>query len=194
MTNPPIPTAPATPDNGNQAAETPGAARATWQRSIDDPNQFWLEAAQLLDWQTPPTVALEQPNDDEWTWFPDGTLNASVNALDRHVAAGHGDRTAVIYDSAMTGSQRSLTYAELLERTAKFAGVLRDHSETSLLGAGVDFAWFPLSNPGIISIPLGFFLGWLGSVTSRQREDPRLAAEMEVRALTGHGAEPPVHH
>ncbi|WP_282853053.1 solute symporter family protein [Gulosibacter sediminis] len=67
-------------------------------------------------------------------------------------------------------------------------------SETSLLGAGVDFAWFPLSNPGIISIPLGFFLGWLGSVTSRQREDPRLAAEMEVRALTGHGAEPPVHH
>jgi cation/acetate symporter len=67
-------------------------------------------------------------------------------------------------------------------------------AETSLLGAGVDFAWFPLNNPGIVSIPLGFFLGWLGSVTSRQREDVRLAAEMEVRALTGHGAEPPVHH
>lgn len=67
-------------------------------------------------------------------------------------------------------------------------------SETALFGANVDFAWFPLSNPGIISIPLGFFLGWLGSVTSRQREDARLAAEMEVRALTGHGAEPPVHH
>jgi cation/acetate symporter len=67
-------------------------------------------------------------------------------------------------------------------------------AETALFGAGVDFAWFPLSNPGIISIPLGFFLGWLGSVTSRKREDPRLAAEMEVRALTGHGAEPPVHH
>lgn len=67
-------------------------------------------------------------------------------------------------------------------------------SETALFGANVDFAWFPLSNPGIISIPLGFFLGWLGSVTSRQREDVRLAAEMEVRALTGHGAEPPVHH
>jgi len=67
-------------------------------------------------------------------------------------------------------------------------------SETALFGANVDFAGFPLSNPGIISIPLGFFLGWLGSVTSRQREDVRLAAEMEVRALTGHGAEPPVHH
>jgi cation/acetate symporter len=67
-------------------------------------------------------------------------------------------------------------------------------AETSLLGAGVDFAWFPLNNPGIVSIPLGFFLGWLGAVTSRQREDVRLAAEMEVRALTGHGAEPPVHH
>ncbi|WP_427871179.1 solute symporter family protein [Leucobacter luti] len=64
----------------------------------------------------------------------------------------------------------------------------------SMLGEGVDFAIFPLKNPGIISIPLGFFLGWLGSVTSRATESKKLAAEMEVRALTGHGAEPPVQH
>ncbi|MGO1545174.1 MAG: solute symporter family protein [Gulosibacter sp.] len=67
-------------------------------------------------------------------------------------------------------------------------------SETSLLGAGVDFAIFPLANPGIISIPLGFFLGWLGSVTSKRAEDAKLAAEMEVRSLTGHGAEAAVEH
>ncbi|WP_053382513.1 solute symporter family protein [Leucobacter celer] len=67
-------------------------------------------------------------------------------------------------------------------------------NETAMLGAGVDFAIFPLKNPGIISIPLGFFLGWLGSVTDPGRESPRLAAEMEVRALTGFGAEPPVKH
>ncbi|MBC7441964.1 MAG: cation acetate symporter [Ramlibacter sp.] len=67
-------------------------------------------------------------------------------------------------------------------------------TETSMFGAGVNFAWFPLSNPGIVSIPLGFFLGWLGSVTSTRKEDPLLAAEMSVRSLTGFGAEEAVEH
>ncbi|TFC42478.1 cation acetate symporter [Cryobacterium sp. TMT1-21] len=67
-------------------------------------------------------------------------------------------------------------------------------TETSMFGADVNFAWFPLSNPGIVSIPLGFFLGWLGSVTSTTREDPLLAAEMSVRSLTGFGAEEAVEH
>ena len=65
---------------------------------------------------------------------------------------------------------------------------------TSLLGDGVNFAIYPLNNPGIISIPLGFILGWLGSVTTRVAESPVLQAEMEVRALTGHGAEAAVEH
>jgi cation/acetate symporter len=65
---------------------------------------------------------------------------------------------------------------------------------TSMFGAGVNFAWFPLSNPGIVSIPIGFFLGWLGSVTSTRKEDPLLAAEMAVRSLTGHGAEKALDH
>ncbi len=59
---------------------------------------------------------------------------------------------------------------------------------------GVNFAWFPLANPGIVSIPLAFFLGWLGSVTDKNTEDPVKAAEMEVRSLTGIGAEAPVDH
>ncbi|WP_403020535.1 cation acetate symporter [Salinibacterium sp. GXW1014] len=66
-------------------------------------------------------------------------------------------------------------------------------SDTSMI-PGVDFSWFPLNNPGIISIPLGFILGWLGTVTSSRREDPAVAAEMEVRSLTGHGAEKAVSH
>lgn len=65
---------------------------------------------------------------------------------------------------------------------------------TSMLGEAVNFAWFPLNNPGIVSIPLGFFLGWLGSVTSRRAEDPAKAAEMTVRAYTGHGAEKASDH
>lgn len=59
---------------------------------------------------------------------------------------------------------------------------------------GADFAIFPLKNPGIVSIPLAFFLGWLGSVTSSRAEDPDKQAEMEVRSLTGIGAEKPVQH
>ncbi|WP_345751922.1 solute symporter family protein [Microbacterium rhizophilus] len=64
--------------------------------------------------------------------------------------------------------------------------------ETGVLKAGT--AIFPLSNPGIVSIPIGFLLGWIGSLTSKGSEDPRLAAEMEVRSLTGHGAEKAVNH
>ena len=50
-----------------------------------------------------------------------------------------------------------------------------------------DFAWFPLENPGIISIPVGFFFGWLGTVLSEERDDAKYA-ELEVRSLTGAGA------
>jgi cation/acetate symporter len=53
---------------------------------------------------------------------------------------------------------------------------------------GQDWQWFPLSNPGIISIPLGFLCGWLGTVLSRDRADADKYAELEVRALTGAGA------
>ncbi len=58
----------------------------------------------------------------------------------------------------------------------------------------VDFHWFPLDNPGIISIPLAFFLGWLGTVTSTERSSREKYAEMEVRSLTGAGAEQATSH
>ena len=66
-------------------------------------------------------------------------------------------------------------------------------SETAMI-QGADFHWFPLNNPGIVSIPLGFLLGWLGSVTSRRLELTAVASEMDVRSLTGHGAEGATHH
>ena len=66
-------------------------------------------------------------------------------------------------------------------------------SETSMI-PGADFAIYPLSNPGIISIPASFLLGFLGSVTERRREDPLKQSEMEVRSLTGVGAEKAVSH
>ncbi|SDC85037.1 solute symporter family protein [Nocardioides lianchengensis] len=64
----------------------------------------------------------------------------------------------------------------------------------SLLPTSIDISWFPLENPGIVSIPLGFFFGWLGSVTSREPEAEERYNELEVRALTGAGAEQAVQH
>ncbi|MGW9168171.1 solute symporter family protein [Agromyces sp. NPDC055658] len=68
-------------------------------------------------------------------------------------------------------------------------------SETSMLKTeAIDFAIFPLSNPGIVSIPLAFFLGWLGTVLDKGTEDPLKQSEMEVRSLTGVGAEKATQH
>jgi cation/acetate symporter len=67
-------------------------------------------------------------------------------------------------------------------------------SPSMITDPNVDFSWFPLDNPGIVSIPLSFLLGWLGTITSKERSDPQRFAEMEVRSLTGHGAEKAVVH
>jgi cation/acetate symporter len=72
--------------------------------------------------------------------------------------------------------------------------VLPTGATGSLFPLGVDFSWFPLENPGIISIPLGFFFGWLGTVTSKEQEAVDRYDELEVRALTGAGAEGAVVH
>jgi cation/acetate symporter len=67
-------------------------------------------------------------------------------------------------------------------------------SQTAMLGEAVDFAWFPLTNPALISVPLAFLAGWLGTITSPVRGDEELAVEMEVRSLTGAGAGEAIAH
>jgi cation/acetate symporter len=57
-----------------------------------------------------------------------------------------------------------------------------------------DFSWFPLKNPGIVSIPFGFFMGWLGTITSKEQSSVEAYPELEVRSLTGAGAEGAVQH
>lgn len=67
-------------------------------------------------------------------------------------------------------------------------------SLSMITDTGIDFHWFPLDNPGIVSIPIGFFLGWLGTITSKEVGSAAKYAEMEVRSLTGAGAEKAVEH
>ena len=99
--------------------------RALHEKSIDDPEGFWGEQARLVDWIRKPKRVLDADRPPFYRWFPDGTLNTCYNALDRHVVAGHGDRTALIYDSPVTDTLRSFSYAELVEQVATFAGALR---------------------------------------------------------------------
>lgn len=99
--------------------------RTEHARSIADPEGFWGEQAKLVTWAKKPTRVLDADRPPFYRWFPDGTLNTCYNALDRHVAAGHADRTALIYDSPVTGTTQRFSYAELLEKVATFAGALR---------------------------------------------------------------------
>ncbi|WP_028924579.1 propionyl-CoA synthetase [Pseudonocardia acaciae] len=101
--------------------------RDAFRTSIDDPERFWgfeHGAASAIDWHRPPTRALDSSNPPFYRWYPDGELNTCHNALDRHVEAGHGERTALIYDSPVTGTRRSYSYAGLRDEVARFAGVL----------------------------------------------------------------------
>ena len=95
------------------------------QRSVEDPQGFWAEAAQGIDWIEPWEKVLDDSEAPIYRWFKGGVLNTCYNALDRHVAAGNGERAALIYDSPVTETKKTYSYAELTDRVARFAGVLK---------------------------------------------------------------------
>jgi propionyl-CoA synthetase len=95
-----------------------------YSRSLSDPDGFWGEAAQSIDWDKPWDRVLDDSNPPFYRWFAGGELNTCYNALDRHVEAGRGDQAALIYDSPVTGVKRTYTYSELTDEVARFAGVL----------------------------------------------------------------------
>ncbi|WP_409184948.1 propionyl-CoA synthetase [Amycolatopsis sp. VS8301801F10] len=101
-----------------------GAYTETYRRSLDDPEHFWLEAARAIDWTRRPTRALDSSAAPFYRWYPDGELNTSYNALDRHADGGRGAQDALIWDSPVTGRKRRYTYAELRDEVATFAGAL----------------------------------------------------------------------
>jgi propionyl-CoA synthetase len=96
-----------------------------YRRSLEDREGFWLEAADAVEWTRPPTQALDASGAPLYRWFPDGELNTSTNALDRHVRDGRGDQPALVWDSAMTDTKRTYTYRQLRDEVARFAGALR---------------------------------------------------------------------
>ena len=91
----------------------------------NDPEAFWMEAAQAIDWNEAPSKALFDKGDNLYEWFADAKVNTCWNAVDRHVEQGRGEQTAIIYDSPITHTKREISYVELRNRVATLAGALR---------------------------------------------------------------------
>jgi acetyl-CoA synthetase len=102
------------------------AYEALYAQAVADPDAFWLNEARSLQWMKPPTKGVDYDFfEPRIRWFEDGVLNATVNCLDRHVEAGHGDRTAIIWEGDRPTEDRKVSYAELLRDVCRFAQGLR---------------------------------------------------------------------
>ena len=95
-----------------------------YRKSIEDPENFWREASDDIFWFKKPTKILNKSNPPFYKWFEDGVTNTCYNALDIHIDNGQGQKTALIYDSPITGKKSKLTYEDLRSKVSKFAGAL----------------------------------------------------------------------
>jgi propionyl-CoA synthetase len=98
-----------------------------YRASIENPEEFWANAAEGIHWDKPWNRVLDDSGKPFYRWFSGGRLNTCYNALDRHADGGRGDQTAIIYDSPLTDSQKKISYAELRDEVAVFAGALADN-------------------------------------------------------------------
>ncbi len=96
-----------------------------YTKSIDEPEAFWAEAAQEIDWIKPWDKVLDDSNKPFYRWFAGAQCNTCYNALDRHVERGRGEQAALIYDSPVTNTKKTYSYSELLDTVSRFAGVLK---------------------------------------------------------------------
>lgn len=98
---------------------------SAYAHSLSEPEAFWAEAADGIDWVEPWESVLDESNTPFYRWFAGARLNTCYNALDRHVKNGRGEQAALIYDSPVTDAKRKYTYTELKDAVALFAGALK---------------------------------------------------------------------
>ena len=127
----------------------------------NDPEAFWMTAADAIDWVTKPSKALFADRAPFYEWFSDSEVNTCYNAVDRHVLNGRGDQKAIIYDSPMTGTKYSITFSELLEKVAVLAGALTNKGISK--GDRV-IIYMPMIPEGIISMLACARIGAIHSV------------------------------
>lgn len=103
--------------------------RTLYKYSLLDPEGFWGEQAQRLDWIAPFTRVKDTSFDTHKVaikWFEDGSTNVSMNCIDRHLAE-RADQTAIIWEGDDPGVSKHITYAQLHEQVCRFANVLKKH-------------------------------------------------------------------
>ena len=127
----------------------------------NDPEAFWMTAADAIDWVTKPSKALFADRAPFYEWFSDSEVNTCYNAVDRHVLNGRGDQKAIIYDSPMTGTKYSITFSELLEKVSVLAGALTNKGISK--GDRV-IIYMPMIPEGIISMLACARIGAIHSV------------------------------
>ncbi len=101
-----------------------GEYKALHDRSVQDPEGFWGEAAKGIYWNRRWDAVLDDSEAPVYRWFKGGKLNTCFNAVDRHVREGRGETKAIIYDSPVTGTKASYTYSQLQDEVSRLAGVI----------------------------------------------------------------------
>jgi len=147
-----------------------------YQASIDNPETFWAEKADQLDWYKPATNVLSTDEHGIQRWFADGELNTCHLALDYHVDNGRGDQTALIYDSPVTDQQKKYSYRELRDQVALCAGMLKNHGVEK--GDRV-VIYLPMIPEALISMLACARLGAVHSVVFGGFAPPELAVRLD---------------
>ncbi|MBT6136239.1 MAG: propionyl-CoA synthetase [Rhodospirillaceae bacterium] len=104
-----------------------GAHDDLHRRSLEDPKGFWAEAAEDIHWYKRWDKVLDDSNPPFYRWYPGGRTNTCYNAIDRHVESGRANQAALIYDSPVTDTVKTFTYAELQDSISRLAGVLKKY-------------------------------------------------------------------
>src|SRR5665213_2805121 len=117
---------PVRPEIAATAHVTAARYRDMYERAERDPDGFWAEHARRIEWMKAPTKIKNASfaGDVSIKWFEDGTLNASVSCLDRHVTA-HPDRVAIIWESDDPAASKHVTYRELHEQVCRLANAMK---------------------------------------------------------------------
>ena len=147
-----------------------------YQASIDNPEAFWAQKANQLDWYKPATNVLSTDEHGIQRWFADGELNTCHLTLDYHVENGRGDQTALIYDSPVTNQQKKYSYSELRDQVALCAGMLKNHGVEK--GDRV-VIYLPMIPEALISMLACARLGAVHSVVFGGFAPPELAVRLD---------------
>ena len=174
------------PANTHAAIASPAAYAALCQRAQDDEAGFWEERAiNLLHWKKPFTQVLDESNAPHYRWFADGYLNASYNCLDRHVEAGNGQRTAIIFEGD-DGLVREYSYAALLREVCQLANALKSRG---LKKGDRVVIYMPMSVQGVMAMQACARLGLTHSVVfggfSAKSLHERIVDTGAVAVITG---------